>query len=438
MHTSTAAATSAAVDKAIDAMIEKAIARQATDIHIEPRERTIVVRFRIDGWLHETAKLPLGALSGIVANLKSRAALDTTEVFTPQSGSFTFTSSQYDTTIFVATMPTIDGEKVALQLTPQLSEAATLESLGYWGNGLAHIENAIAEPYGLVIATSPNKTITSLSLLGIVHLLNNPALNIATLENPIEQHVSGINQTQVNLAAGISFSTGLQALLKQDPNVVMIGDMHEQETVALALHAALSGHLILGGLHTNSAAHGIAHLLHMHSEPFIVAAALKISLGQRLVRRLCPTCRESYAPDESVRADLKKLLKLCGVSSVKHLHGLEVQAAEAGVGPAETSSLGTTPSGITTLWRAHADGCPHCHFTGYSGRVGICEVLVNSEAMKQCIANQASVQEMQRLAVQEGMVPLQLDGLIKALRGLTTLEDILPLLVAMPQSGIVI
>lgn len=428
MHTSTVAATSAAVDKALNAMLDKAIAEQATDIHIEPRERTIVVRFRVDGLLHETAKLPLGALSALVANLKRRAGLDAKNIFTPQSGSFMYASSLYDTNITIATMPTINGEKIAVQLTPQLSEPATLESLGYWGEALHSIERSVAEPHGLIIATSPSKTVTSLSLLGIVHLLNNPALNITTIEDPIEHHIPGINQTQVSPAHDLSFASGLEAILKQDPNVVMVSDMHEPSTVSLALHAGLNGRLILGGLHTNSAAHGISHLLHMHSEPFLVATALRLATGQRLVRRLCPSCKEAYTPDDSARKDLKALLTKSGITTMKKLHSLELSAAEEGLGGKAMSSISTTPSSITTLWRAHTEGCAHCRYTGFSGRVGICEVLPNSDMTRHLIANQATTQAIQQQAIEEGMIPLPLDGLIKALRGLTSLEDILPLL----------
>lgn len=432
MHASATAAEAAAIDKTINAMIEKAVVRNATDIHVEPRDRNIVVRFRIDGWLHEIAKLPLRALPGLVKNLKERADLDPNETHAPQSGSFQFDSAQLDTALAIATMPTMTGEKIVMHITPRLSEPATLESLGYWGLMLAHIEHAVAEPHGLVIATSPNKTGTSMSLLGVAHLLNNPALNITTLEDPIERRVAGLNQTQVNAAAGIDFSTGLQALLKQDPNVVMISDMHRPDTVAVAVQASLSGHLILGGLHTDSAAHGVAHLLHMGSEPFLVATALKVALGQRFVRRLCPACRQAYKPDEPIRKDLKRFLKVCGISSVKQLHELELQAAESGIG-SEHSSLSSSETGIMRLWQAHPDGCAHCRFNGYVGQVGICEVLVNSDAMKKLlVGNKASASAIQKLAIGEGMVPLQLDGLIKALRGLTALEDILPLLSTMP------
>jgi type II secretory ATPase GspE/PulE/Tfp pilus assembly ATPase PilB-like protein len=426
MHKSTIAAEAAAVNKAVDAMLERAIARQATDIHIEPRDRNIVVRFRVDGWLHEIAKLPLGTLSALVANIKKRALLDVTKTRTPQSGVFGYEpTGEVEVVMGIATMPTITGEKLVIHLTPRATKPATLESLGYWGPALRRIEETIAEPHGLIIANSPNKTASSLSLLGIVHLLSGPALSIATLEDPIERHVNGINQTQVNAAAGVSFATGLQGLLKQDPNVLMISDVHEHDTVALVMRAALSGHLILGGLHTNSAAHGVAHLLHMHTEPFTVAAALKLSLGQRFVRRLCAACREPYNPDESVVKGLETMLRSCGVNSMSHLHELEKHAAAEGIGSGETTPLGTSETGIVTLWRARKDGCPHCHFTGFSGRVGLCEVLTNTEDMKKLIAGKASMPDLQAQAVADGMMPMQLDGLIKSLRGLATVESIL-------------
>src|SRR5581483_10435978 len=199
-------------------------------------------------------------------------------------------SNQINATIHVATMPTVTGEKIAMRLTRRLSEPATLAALGYWGDALNRLETSIAEPHGLVIAASLHRTGANMSLLGIVHLLNNPALNIATLEDPIEHQVPGVNQTQINTATGVNFNTGLQALLHQDPNVVMVSDLHDEDTVHTALQAALSGRLLIGGIHASDAAHGVVHLLNMHIEPFLIATALRLAIGQRSVRRLCPSC----------------------------------------------------------------------------------------------------------------------------------------------------
>lgn len=413
----------AAIDKTVAALIEKALARGASDVHIEPRVRNIVVRFRIDGWLQEVAKLPLPALGGLVRNLKKRGELDTSEHNAPQSGSFQFDSEQLATSVHVATMPTVTGEKITLHLARQLSEPATLEALGYWGESLRRIEMALAEPHGLVIASSTSRTGASMSLLGAVHLLNNPALNIATLEESIEHQVAGINQTQVNAAAGVNFTSGLQALLAQDPNVVMVSDLHEADTVRTAVQAALSGRLILGGLHASDAAHGVAHLLNMQVEPFLIASSLRVALGQRFVRRLCVHCREAFAPDESVRKDLRTLLHASGIKSVKELYELERAAIDAGLGDGQP--LNTTDKVIIRLFRANPEGCPRCRFSGYSGQLGINEVLATSDAMKELIASKAGAAAIRKLAIQEGMIPLPLDGLIKALRGLTTLDEIL-------------
>lgn len=426
MHKSKDEARKAAVAMTASALIEKALARGVSDVHIEPRERTVVVRSRVDGWLQETAKLPLTALDELLAELKGRAELDMENTATPQSGTFQFSDKAYDATVQIATMPTVMGEKAVLHLTATEGEPATLESLGFWGEGLAQIEANILEPHGLILTASVNRTGTSLTMLGIAHLLSNPALNIATLEDSIDQRLPGVTQTQINPALGITFSAGLQALLKQDPNVVMVGDIHEQATAEGALQASLNGRLILGGLHVSDAAHGILHLLNMHTEPFLVASALRVALGQRFVRRLCAHCRESFTPDTSLRTAVKRLVKSSNVQTVRQLHELEQAAAKAGLG--EQSSLSTTEKSITRLWRANPEGCPHCNFRGYQGRLGICEVVVNTDAMKKLIASGTSTAaSIQKLASKEDAIPLALDGLIKALRGLTTVDDVLPL-----------
>jgi type II secretory ATPase GspE/PulE/Tfp pilus assembly ATPase PilB-like protein len=425
MHKNVSSARLEAIDKAVNAMLEKAVVRKATDIHIEPRERTIVVRFRVDGLLEEVAKLPLPALDELADNLKMRAGLDPDETRSPQSGDFAFSSDQYDVSLQLSTMPTISGEKIVIHVSPHLSEPATLESLGFWGRMLQNIEYAVAEPHGLAVVASPNRTGTSLTLIGLVHLLSNPALNIATLEDSIEQRMPGVSQTQIDEVTGVNFSSGLVALLKQDPNVVMVSNMHESETVKVALDASLGGHLLLGGLHTGSAAQAVTQLLHMGSEPFLVATALKIAIGQRFVRRLCPVCREAYKPDANTGKVIKRLLKTSGVNSVKQLHEFELQALSEGIGGSEANSLGTTAAGITRLWRAKPDGCPRCHFTGFNGRIGVCEVLVNSDAMKKLVASMPTASAIHELAISEGMIPLQCDAFIKCLRGLTSMEEIL-------------
>lgn len=426
IHKSKREAQVAAVDATVTSLIKKALNASATDVHIEPREHNVAVRFRLDGWLQEVAKLPLPALTELGRNVKKRAGLDADDSSAPQNGSFQFDAHEPAATVRVATMPTIAGEKIALHLSPQLSESVTLEQLGFWGEMLDQIANAVVEPHGLVVVASPNKVGAGMTLLGIAHLLESPALNIASLEDPIEHQVAGINQTQVNPAAGMNFANGLQALLKQDPNVILVSDMHEAEALEVALQASLGGHLVLGGLHVRDAAHGVAHLLHMHAQPFLVASALKLSLGQRFVRRLCTRCRQPFAPDTAERKDLQRLLRAGGIGSVKKLHELEQAAAQAGVG-GEDDSLSTSEAGITRLWRAHPDGCPHCRFSGYQGRLGICEVLPNSDRARQLIADKAPTAALQQLAIAEGMVPLPCDGLVKALRGLTSLEEILPL-----------
>ncbi len=412
------------VDKAVSRLLERALVHGASDVHIEPRERTVVVRFRVNGWLQEVAKLPLPSLDAIIQNLKQRASLNPDLINAPQRGSFRFESENIEVDIQVATMPTVGGETLTLHLSRHLGEAATLEELGFWGESLKRIEMTIAEPHGLVVAASPDNTGATMTMLGMVHLLNSPALNVMTLEESIDHHLPGISQTQLNTAAGVTFSTGLKALLNQDPNVVMVSHLHEADTVRTAVQAALSGRLILGGVHLSDAARGVAHVLTLSHEPFLVASSLRLAIGQRFVRRLCEHCREQYEPTESVRKELRQLLKASGVTSVKALHQLELAAAKADMGAHAAS---TTEKAITRLFKASPDGCPQCYFTGYKGRLGVCETLRISDAMQKLLAQNPSVAEIRKLAIKEGMIPLPLDGLVKALRGLTTLEQIVPL-----------
>lgn len=417
----------ASISRAVGTLLERALARGATDVHFEPNERNVRVRMRVNGWLEQATKLPLGQYPAVAAYLKHWAGLAANSA-APQSGSVEFDSQTISTTLTISTMPTMDGEKLVIHLLPQLSEPATLESLGFWGGALGQIEQIVAEPHGLIVASSPTTTGASMSLLGIVHLLNNPALNIATLEDPITQRVASVNQTEVRSTAGVPFSTYLQALLKQDPDVVMVSALRDSATIAMGLETALSGKLLLGGLHNHSAAQAVAHLTHLSSEPFLLAAALRLSIGQRFVRRLCPNCREMFKPDAEYRKQLKHLLTMSDVKSVRSVHALEKSAVEAGLGKTPDGQilpLATSETRFTHFWRASGHGCEHCHFKGYVGRIGVCEVLPILEPFRKLIADKASASTLQAAALDAGMIPLQLDAFVKALRGLTSVEEIL-------------
>lgn len=421
----------ATIGHGVEALLEQALARGASDIHFEPNERTVRVRMRIDGWLEQTTKLPLPQYPAIAAYLKHWAGLTDQSPGTPQSGTVDFDTKHLSASLTVNTMPTMDGEKVVIHLVPQRSEPATLESLGFWGGALRQIEQIVAEPHGLVLASSPDTTGASMSLLGIMHLLNNPALNIATLEDPITQRVASVNQTEVRLAAGVPFSTYLQALLKQDPDVIMVSSLRETETISLGLEAALSGKLVLGGLHNHSAVQAIEHVTRLSNEPFLLAAALRLSIGQRFVRRLCPHCREMFKPDHAYRDQLKKLLNMSAVKSVRTVHALEKAAVEEGLGKAidgQLLPLSTTETHFAHFWRASEHGCEHCHFKGYTGRIGVCEVLPITEDLRKLVVEKTTASTLQAAALDTGIIPLQLDAFIKALRGLTSVDEILPLM----------
>ncbi len=263
-------------------------------------------------------------------------------------------------------------------------------------------------------------------------MLNSPTVNISTIEDPVEYRIPGVNQTQVNPIAGMTFQNGLRALLRQDPNIIMVGEIRDGETAELAVQAALTGHLVFSTLHTNNAATCLPRLLDMQIEPFLIASTVRLVVGQRLVRRLCTECREYFTPDEAQLEQLGKTFKLEGRDTLHRLHELEIEALKSGVGKTQATGdqpneadLSSTPSGIHRLWRPHEGGCNACNHTGYRGRIGIYEVLQNSSAVQKLIMSNGTSEQMQDVAIQEGMVTMQIDGFIKALRGETSIEEVL-------------
>lgn len=421
------------IAQTVNLIIEYGVKSGASDIHIEPRENFVVIRYRIDGILREANKLPRKLLPSLVSRIKILSNLKIDEHRTPQDGRFKVHFGGNVYALRVSTLPIIDGEKVVMRILNETSQAATLEELGYWGISLRTIKHAIIQPHGMILVTGPTGSGKSTSLFSVLSMLNNPTVNISTIEDPIEYRIVGANQTQVNPQAGMTFSSGLRALLRQDPNIIMVGEIRDGETAGLAVQAALTGHLVFSTLHTNNAATCLPRLLDMNIEPFLIASTVRVVVGQRLVRRLCPDCREVFEPDATTLDDLMKAFSLTEPGDMKHIHELEKQALEEGIGKtntskgntASTAELSTNEKGIIRLWRAHKEGCENCNHTGYKGRAGIYEVLDNTEDIQKLIVANATSEEIQNTAIKNGMMTMQIDGLIKALRGQTSIEEIL-------------
>ncbi len=279
----------------------------------------------------------------------------------------------------------------------------------------------------MILVTGPTGSGKSTTLFSVLSMLNTPSVNISTVEDPVEYRIPGVNQTQVNPVAGMTFQSGLRALLRQDPNIIMVGEIRDGETAERGGQAALTGHRVFSTLHTNNAATCLPRLLDMGIEPFLIASTVRVVVGQRLVRRLCVECRESYKPDEAQLKQLGKTFHLDAAGAIGKLHELEQSALEGGIGKnrPETADLSTTSSGIARLWKAHDDGCDACNHTGYKGRIGIYEVLNNSEKVQGLIVGNSTSETIQTSAIDEGMLTMQIDGFVKAVRGETSIEEIL-------------
>lgn len=423
------------VAKTVNLLIEYGVKAGASDIHIEPRENNVIVRYRVDGILREANKLPKKVHNAVVSRIKILSNLKIDERRVPQDGRFKIQINGTVYALRVSTLPIAEGEKVVMRILNESSKAATLEELGYWGVSLNTINEAIKQPHGMILVTGPTGSGKSTSLFSVLSLLNKPAVNISTVEDPVEYKIPGANQTQVNPKAGMTFAAGLRALLRQDPNIIMVGEIRDSETAGLGVQAALTGHLVFATLHTNNAATSLPRLLDMGIEPFLIASTVRAVVGQRLVRRLCLDCREVYTPDA---ATMKQISTTFGIDSpgvMKRVHELEEKARESGVGrnipnakahkQPSTDGLASSETRITQLWKANEDGCSTCGHTGYKGRIGIYEVLGNTSAIQKLIVGNATSDLIQEEAIKNGMITMEVDGFIKALRGQTTIEEIL-------------
>lgn len=419
------------VAQTVNIIIEYGVKAGASDIHIEPREDYIVVRYRIDGLLREANKLPRKLLGALVSRIKILSNLKIDEHRAPQDGRFKVEVSGQIYALRVSTLPILDGEKVVMRILNESSKPSDFTELGFWGNALHDLQHAIVQPHGMVLVTGPTGSGKSTTLFSVLSSLNTPNVNISTVEDPIEYHVVGANQVQVNTQAGMTFEGGLRALLRQDPNIIMVGEVRDGQTADLAVQAALTGHLVFSTLHTNNAATCLPRLLEMGVEPFLIASTVRVVVAQRLVRRLCVDCREAYQPDPTVLKQLEKSFNLSENGGIKQMHELETVALQDGIGKSssgkgtDTDELSSTASSITRLWKAHDDGCDSCGHNGYKGRIGIYEVLSNSEEIQKMIVQNSTSEAIEKAAIAEHMLSMQLDGLVKSLRGQTTIEEVL-------------
>lgn len=391
----------------IDTLVKHAILEGASDVHIEPEEKEIIVRYRIDGVLRTAMTLPKSALSGIVARVKVLANLKLDEHRLPQDGRFKIENEDYKISFRVSILPVFDGEKIVMRLLNESAAGLTLEKMGMHGEALEIVHREIQKPNGMILVTGPTGSGKTTTLYTVVDLLNSPKVNISTVEDPVEYRMEHINQTQVNAKIGMTFAAALRALLRQDPDIVMVGEIRDKETLEIAIHAAMTGHLVLSTLHTNSAAGAIPRMVDMGAEAFLIASTVNIVIGQRLVRRLCSECRQAYRLDAQELATLGKNYDMEAIAAT--MRKLGVMTAES--------------FGEVELYRPR--GCAHCGDTGYKGRLGIFEVLEVTDDIEKRITHDATTEELERAARGNGMVTMVEDGFCKVLQGITSVEEVM-------------
>ena len=394
------------VVRVVNALLKHAIIQNASDIHIEPMENEVLVRYRIDGILHDAMTLPKNAAASITARIKVLSNLKLDEKRLPQDGRFKMAVDNEKVSFRVSLLPTYYGEKTVMRLLRENAGGFTLESLGFHGEGLERVHKAMKQTTGLILTTGPTGSGKTTTLYTILDILNTPDVNISTVEDPIEYQMARINQTQVRPEIDFTFSRGLRALVRQDPDVIMVGEIRDTETASLAVNAALTGHLVLSTLHTNSAAGAVPRLMDMDVEPFLLSSTVRVVIAQRLVRRLF----DSKEPYTLTKKELTSLESFINFERV--LHALE----EEGI-----INKGDKIEDITFYKPIKSDDTND----GYKGRMVINEVLNVSPAINELILQQASSDKIQEQAREEGMLTIAEDGLFKAVQGLTTIEEVL-------------
>ena len=403
----------APIARIVSMILETAVKSGASDVHLEPGEFKTRLRYRVDGILEEKRTLPKEMHDSIIARIKILANMKIDEKRVPLDGQFKVQVGDKETDLRVSTLPTIFGEKVVIRLLQEEGTIYTFRDLGMRGYTLRRYEEIILKPNGMILATGPTSSGKTVTLASTLSKLNTARVNIITLEDPVEIRITGINQVQVNPQAGLTFATGLRAFLRQDPNIIFVGEIRDSETAELAVHAALTGHLVLSTLHTNSSAGALPRLLDMGVEAFLFASSLIGVLAQRLVRRICEYCKEEYEPPAEIQKDLKEVITQ--VSANQELVSKDV----------EVSRLLSKIGGKEKLGLYRGKGCIKCDNTGYKGRLGIFELLTVTDAVAHATLEGSPSSKLHQIAVKEGMITLMEDGMLRALEGTTTLEEVM-------------
>jgi len=392
----------APITKIVETILSYAMKARASDVHIEPLTDRTRVRYRIDGILTEKLILPHSVHEATVSRIKILSDLKIDEKRVPQDGRFNFVSGGEEVDLRVSTLPTIHGEKIVMRLLKKNAQVPSLEDLGFKGTALRTVQDAIRVPHGIVLVTGPTGSGKTTTLYSVLHTINTTKVNIMTLEDPVEYQMAGVNQVQINPQAGLTFASGLRSFLRQDPNIIMVGEIRDSETVELAVQASLTGHLVFSTLHTSSAAGALPRLLDMGAEPFLLASSMTLTMGQRVVRIINPAYKEEYVPEALVVEDIKKVL-----------------------GPrfeAWCKDNDKDPNHVvltkTKLDRPQTE-------PEYKGRVAIFEVMRITEEIGTLILNRASATDIEKVAMKDGMLLMKQDGYLKALEGITTIEEVL-------------
>ena len=395
--------------KIVDTLLEHAIYQDASDIHIEPEEKNVIIRYRIDGVLHDIVTLPKKLHDGIVARIKILSSLKIDEHKLPQDGRFKIYTKKYKISFRVSIIPTFNGEKIVIRLLNESAQILSLGQLGLQKSSLKKVKRNIKKPYGEILVTGPTGSGKTTTLYTILNLLNKPEVNISTIEDPIEYHISRINQSQVNPKIDFTFAKGLRALLRQDPDIIMVGEIRDKETAEIATHASMTGHLILSTLHTNDTVSTISRLNNLGIPSFLIANNINLIIAQRLVRKVCSNCIQSYELDKETIQELNSLFNMEEVLKTMK----------------EQKSVSSDKKDISSLRFYKGKGCNQCNNTGYTGRVGIYETLENTEEISNLILKKAGESEIKKQARKEGMITLIEDAFMKARNGITTVEEVM-------------